>query len=152
VTVRKRLVFIIPLLSIFVVLSDEWIKWFILREFQGSSDKITSIFSITIHKNFGLIFDIPFRMPIILFFSAIVGAALLHLAWKQAKERPEIGSAVALIIIGALGNIYDRLVYGFTIDYLLFFKRSAINLSDLVILSGIVWLLLSARLSRFRYM
>jgi len=145
VTSRERLLFAIPALSILLMLADEWIKWAILQANPETFREILPFFSLTIHKNIGLIFDIPFRMPLIILFSLLVGAALIRLAQNHTKERPEIASAAALIIIGALGNIYDRIVYGFTVDYLLFFGRSAINLSDLIILAGIIWLLLAGR-------
>lgn len=124
----------IPIISLAVVIIDELIKWFVL---QTPSP-------IEFHKNTGLIFDIPLRMPVILFFSFLIGAALIRLAWKHAKKHPKIASAASLIIIGALGNIYDRIAYGFTVDYILI-GQSAINLSDLVILSGVIWLILASR-------
>ena len=46
-----------------------------------------------------------------------------------------------IVIIGALGNIFDRLTYGFTIDYIIILNRLAINLSDIIIIIGVLGLL-----------
>jgi len=40
------------------------------------------------------------------------------------------------IIAGGVGNLFDRIVYGFIVDYLIVF-RSAFNLSDLMIIFGV---------------
>ena len=42
------------------------------------------------------------------------------------------------------GNFYPAKYY-FTVDYIIIFGRLAINLSDVVIVSGVVWLLLASR-------
>jgi lipoprotein signal peptidase len=41
--------------------------------------------------------------------------------------------------------MYDRFVYDFTVDYIILFGTSAINLSDLVIVGGATLLLLTSR-------
>ncbi|MBI5066018.1 signal peptidase II [Candidatus Woesearchaeota archaeon] len=46
-----------------------------------------------------------------------------------------------LIIAGALGNLYDRLVYGFVIDFVDFHFWPLFNLADACISAGIVALL-----------
>ncbi len=71
----------------------------------------------------------------------IIGAVLLQLAHKNASTRPDRTAAVILILLGGLGNLIDRVSYGFTVDYLLIGARLAINLSDLLILGGVAWLL-----------
>jgi signal peptidase II len=64
---------------------------------------------------------------------------------KNVKAHPKIAFSSALILIGAVGNVFDRIFYGFTVDYLIFFGRSALNLSDLLIVLGVVLLLISSR-------
>ncbi len=126
----------------FIVLIDEWVKFRALLTFPSESDLVNpSFFNLAVHKNFGLAFDLPFRLEFVIAISAVIGIILLHTAWKNRIIRPDIAFSCLTIVIGALGNVYDRIVYGFTVDYLIFFGRSALNLSDLIIIFGILTLL-----------
>jgi lipoprotein signal peptidase len=49
--------------------------------------------------------------------------------------------AYGLIILGGVSNIFDRLFYGYTVDYVAFLNFSFFNLADGMILAGIVLLL-----------
>ena len=46
-----------------------------------------------------------------------------------------------LILLGAFSNLIDRAFYGATIDYLIFFNRSAVNLADGMIIAGLLGLI-----------
>jgi signal peptidase II len=50
-----------------------------------------------------------------------------------------------LIIAGALGNLYDRLIYGAVIDFLDFHFWPVFNIADSCISLGIIFLLLSLK-------
>lgn len=81
------------------------------------------------------------QIPFVLAVSVVLGTALLWMAWKHRSEPSNVSAAALTVFIGGLGNMLDRAMYGYTVDYLLFFGRSALNLSDLVIMGGIVWML-----------
>lgn len=136
----------IPWIAFIIVLIDGWLKSYALAHFQPDVDIMQpGLFSLAIHKNFGIAFNIPLKLPVILIISVALGAILIDVAWRNRQAHQSIAAAVLLILIGGFGNVYDRIAYGFTVDYLLLFGRSAINLSDLVILIGIFWLLLASR-------
>ncbi len=125
-----------------VVLLDAWLKRVALASFPADTDvSAPGIFSLVVHRNPGLAFNIPLRIPVVLAISLILGAALLWMAWKHRQEPNDVTIAALTVFIGGLGNMLDRAFYGYTVDYLLFFGRSALNLSDLVIMGGIVWML-----------
>jgi signal peptidase II len=144
----KRIFTLLPIV-IFIVIADEFLKYFSLDKLPSETDIIDPNFiEFAIHKNFGMAFDIPFRLGLIILFSVIIGAFLAHIAYKNYKKHPDISFSALVIIIGAAGNLYDRLAYGFTVDYLLILGRSAINLSDLIIITGVVLMLMASRRSR----
>lgn len=106
------------------------------------------IIAFAVHKNWGVAFNIPFKLEFIILVSILIGLGLLHIAFKNRNTHPAIAFSTAVIIIGALGNLFDRIVYGFTVDYIILFGRSAVNLSDGVIIAGVIALLLHSRKSR----
>ena len=54
------------------------------------------------------------------------------------------------VILGAVGNLADRIINGFTTDYILLFGHSAINLADLLIIFGILGILWYTRNKKAR--
>lgn len=137
--------------SVFIVVLDEYIKFIGLKILPDESNlQNPNFFNLGIHKNLGLAFDIPFRVWVIVLISIIFGYFLFEIAYKNRVKHPKVSFASLLIIIGALGNLFDRIVYGFTVDYMIFFGRSAINISDLLIILGVVLLLLFSRKSKLR--
>ena len=129
-----------------IVLLDEWIKFIALKKLPAEGSLVDpGLIAFAIHRNSGIAFDVPFKMPIIILTSIVIGFFLLKIARKNFHRHPNIAVASLTIVIGALGNLYDRLIYQFTVDYIILFGRLAINLSDIVIVSGVVWLLLASR-------
>ncbi len=138
--------FLVP--ALILVFIDEWIKAFALTHFPGEETLTDPDFiNLAIHKNWGLAFDIPFRREFILLISVVIGFFLIQMLVKNIKTHPKIAFSCLIILIGAIGNVFDRVAYGFTVDYIIFFGRSALNLSDLLIIFGVVILLISSRRS-----
>ncbi len=81
---------------------------------------------------------------------AIVACGFLSYQMRQTsitKTAHNIGCA--LIIGGALGNLFDRIHYGFVIDFLDFYYKThhfaIFNLADVAIFCGVILYLLSSR-------
>lgn len=126
-----------------IVVADEFIKYLALNKLPEEGSLVDpSFFHLAIHKNFGIAFNIPFKMWVIILASAIIGVFLLQIIKKNWENRPNVSLMAIIIIIGAAGNMYDRLVYGFTVDYMIVFHRLAFNVSDVVILLGVAGLLM----------
>jgi signal peptidase II len=91
------------------------------------------------------------------FFTAIaVGASVMILIWLArltAAEKLQ-GVALSLILGGALGNFYDRLVLGHVVDFLDFYWGDyhfpAFNIADTAITLGAALILLEMLLSAKR--
>ena len=142
---RTSIFWLLPIVGA-VVYADERIKAYGLAHFPDESAIVDpGIVSLAIHKNWGIAFDIPFKMPLIIAVSLLIGTALVIVAIRNVRAKPEITMSALTIVIGAAGNLYDRLAYGFTVDYLILFRRSAINISDVVIVAGVIALLHASR-------
>jgi signal peptidase II len=129
-----------------IVLLDEWIKLISLQRLPDEGSLIDpGIISFAIHQNFGIAFDIPFKLEFVILISIVIGIGLFHVAYKQFYDQPKVAFAALVIVVGAIGNLYDRIVYDFTVDYIILFGRSAINLSDVIIVTGAILLLLASR-------
>jgi signal peptidase II len=92
-------------------------------------------------RNSGIAFSLPFSGPPvwILSFAILFGVCLMAARDVKAKRFDRAG-AYAFFLLGALSNLFDRIAFGFTVDYLIFFSRSAVNVADGMILAGALWL------------
>lgn len=145
---RRQALFFLPFVAL-VVLADEFAKRWALVHLPDESELAPGgLLSFAIHKNWGIAFDIPFKMPLIILISAVIGAALIYVAYRDWHAKPTVALSALMIVLGAIGNLYDRLAYGFTVDYIILFGRSAINVSDIVIVAGVVLLLHASRVTK----
>ncbi len=132
--------------TVLIVLCDEWLKRIGLTRLPQEGSLIhPGIVDFAIHKNFGIAFDIPFKLGWVILISIGIGLGLVKVAYKHWSDRPGITFATLMIMTGALGNLYDRVTYGFTVDYIILFGRSAINLSDAIIVLGVFLLLVTSQ-------
>lgn len=101
---------------------------------------LPNIVDITHHENFGLIADLAVpRALIIGFTTVVIGLIVWRIVVNVRNGRLHLAYPLALVTGGALGNLWDRMAYGFVFDWLLLFNRSIINVADAAIAVGIVW-------------
>jgi signal peptidase II len=136
---------IISLAGGLLVLIDELLKIAAIRYLPDETEKTgKGIIELAVHKNFGIAFDLPLWLPIAMVLTLIILVGLVFITKQNWKRHPWEAAAAILISCGAVGNFIDRFAYGFTVDYLIIpFTGSAFNLSDLIIIVGLIILLLS---------
>lgn len=99
------------------------------------------VLAFFLHYNAGLVANVEIPMPIIVAvtLAVLVGCAVwLRSAWRTNDTAMTIG--LVLVLFGGVGNLTDRLVDAQTTDYLLLFEHSVVNLSDGLVLAGILWI------------
>lgn len=128
---------------VFVV--DQYSKFWAFASDQMSNLTIVSwLLGFMHHENYGIIANIP--IPIWLIITATIGIILLVLyALYQTIRQHQLFRLIAfsLILAGAFGNLYDRIIFGFVRDWILLFNRSVINIADISIFVGVFLLLMT---------
>jgi signal peptidase II len=75
-----------------------------------------------------------------------VSLALLFWLWRLTSQQHLQGSALALILGGALGNVWDRLMYGYVVDFIDVYYGAwhwpVFNVADSAITVGAVLLII----------
>ncbi|MDR2365569.1 MAG: signal peptidase II [Zoogloeaceae bacterium] len=140
-----------------VTLADQASKLVILACFHlGEQMPLNGFFNLTLVYNTGASFGLLANMggwqrwlftALALFVCLWIGVML----WKNPRQRLQ-GTALALIMGGALGNVIDRLVRGAVVDFLDFHLTSwhwpAFNLADSGITLGAALLILAGLLEQ----
>ena len=136
------------LISLLVVLLDQVAKWLVSRSvgLHDSVVVIPGLFRITHVQNpgaaFGLFSDSPseWKIAILIAFSVVALAVVSMLLWKNSHAMSVTGVGLALILGGALGNLWDRLLSGHVVDFFDFYLGSyhwpAFNIADSAIVLG----------------
>ncbi len=105
---------------------------------------VTRIITITQHRNFGVLADLPVPRWLILTCTGL--AIIFLLRWSfyyLTTDKLWEMLPLTLILGGALSNLWDRLVYGYVFDWILLFQYSVINLADITIGVGIAWFVIN---------
>ena len=136
------------LIAALVLALDRATKWLIAKDIplHDSIKVIRGFFYITHVENrgaaFSLFADSPsqWKMAMLVVFSIIALLVVLTLLWRNTHTIATTGVGLALILGGALGNLWDRLLTGRVVDFLLFYLGSyawpAFNVADSAIVIG----------------
>lgn len=140
----RRFVILLAILALGV--ADAALKAFAIASLPDEQTALSgvegqSVLAFALHRNPGIAFDIPIPLTIVLPITAVICVAFAYIAYKHQLDNKSQSLAAVAAVTGALGNGLDRLINGFTTDYIILFQTSAINLSDVLILLGIVGVL-----------
>jgi signal peptidase II len=143
--IMRRFHFLIALL---VVLLDRATKWIVSRNISlhEGIQVIPGFFRITHVENrgaaFGLFADSPaqWKIAMLVLFSIVALVVVSALLWRNSHAMTSTGIGLALILGGAIGNLWDRLLNGRVVDFLLFYvgqyQWPAFNVADSAIVCG----------------
>ncbi len=138
-------------IAVLIMVLDQLTKVLILGSFQhGDSLPVTSFFNLVRVHNHGAAFSFLAdaggwqRW----FFTGIGVVATVLMVWMLRKHPGQrlFCAAISFILGGAVGNVIDRLIHGYVVDFLDFYWGTwhfpAFNLADSAITLGAVLLIL----------
>lgn len=126
-------------------LTDFFIKSYFQNHPFKSFPVINNIFHITVVFNKGAAFGIlKGKTNFLIYLSIIFLIILLLVFYKERQKRFIISLGYGLVLGGALSNLFDRVVYGYVIDYLDFRIWPVFNLSDTCITLGVFLIILDS--------
>lgn len=109
---------------------------------------IKGVFHITLVHNRGAAFGILKNQLILLIATSLFAVILTYKNLKKNKADRIYSIALSLILGGALGNLIDRFIFGYVIDFLDFRIWPVFNVADSSITVGAVLLGWSILFSR----
>lgn len=136
------------LIAALVVLADQFTKWLVAANISlhDTISIIPGIFRLTHVENqgaaFGLFADSPsqWRGAALIAFSTLALVVVSILLWKNSHAMNSTGIALSLILGGAIGNLWDRVVEGHVVDFLDFYLGNShwpsFNIADSAIVIG----------------
>jgi signal peptidase II len=136
------------LIAVTIVALDRFTKWTIAHRLSlhDSITVIPGFFRIIHTENpgaaFGIFADSPaqWKVRMLIALSIIALFVVSMLLWKNSHTLTSTGIGLSLILGGAIGNLWDRIVSRQVVDFLLFYigryQWPAFNLADSAIVVG----------------
>jgi signal peptidase II len=146
-TIRSTRTFHFLIASLVVVL-DRAAKWAVAKNISlyDNVQIIPGFFRLTHLENRGAAFGIfdnspsEWKITALIMFSIVALAIVAVLLWRNNHSMSSTGIGLALILGGAVGNLWDRLLSGRVVDFLLFYvgqyQWPAFNVADSAIVVG----------------
>ena len=138
------------ILALLVLVADQITKLLVLHNVTQPI-VITSFFSIVFAGNTGAAFSFlanasGWQMWLFGGIALIISIVLIIWLFRLPRHKIWLPTALMLILGGALGNVLDRVMHGFVVDFLLFhidqWSWPAFNLADTAIVIGAIMLVL----------
>ena len=142
-------------IALIVIVLDQFTKTLILADFRlGDSRTVTSFFNVVRVHNTGAAFSFlagasGWQRWFFTGLGVVVSIFIVWMLRTQGHQRL-FACALTLILGGAIGNVIDRLLHGYVVDFLDFhwagWHFPAFNVADSAITVGAVLLILDALL------
>lgn len=125
---------------IFFVVLDRFLKFLAVHGyFDGGVNILGDVFRLGMAQNYYIAFSLPVSGA---WLNWIIGMIILGLffyfAYLLKKDNRFLPVIVLAVALGASSNFFDRLEYGFVIDYLDLRYFTVFNLADAMIVIGVV--------------
>jgi signal peptidase II len=140
----------LSVLSLVVIVVDQWTKYLIHSRFRWgeSVGVIQNLFALTYVRNtgaaFGLLHRAPswFRDPFFILVPVVALFVILFILMTLPPDQKKAVVGLSLVFGGAIGNLIDRLRFGYVIDFLDFHWKEvyhwpAFNVADSSIVVGV---------------
>jgi signal peptidase II len=140
------------LIIVAILALDRFTKWLIIEEIPlySSISLIPGFFRLTHLENTGAAFSLfadspgPWAARLLVLFSLMAVIVISALLWKSKGTINFTTVSLALVLGGALGNLWDRLIHGQVTDFLDVYIGShhwpPFNVADSAIVVGAVFL------------
>ncbi|MBZ0105334.1 MAG: signal peptidase II [Sulfuricella denitrificans] len=141
------------LCSAAIIALDQLTKHWVVQAFgYGDILPLTSYFNLVRAHNSGAAFSFlagagGWQRLFFISVASIASAVIFHLLRKHHRQTL-FSLALSLVLGGALGNLIDRIRWGYVVDFLDFFYRGyhwpAFNVADMAITGGVMLLILDS--------
>lgn len=127
-------------LAALLVAVDQLIKYFVVAFLKpvGAVSVVDNLIDLVYYENQGMSFGMMEGARwIFVIFTAVAMVVMIYLLFRNKNEKKLYYLSIALIIGGGVGNMIDRILYGYVVDYFrLSFFPPICNFADYCIVIG----------------
>ena len=141
-------------LSVICIIVDQitkWLanNWLVLHE----QNPVMPFFNLTLMYNKGAAFSFlstagGWQRWFFSIIATVISVVLIVWIWRLKEHEKWLGAGLALVLGGAIGNLIDRLYFGYVIDFVQWYYEHyywpAFNIADAAIMVGTCLLLVTS--------
>ena len=145
-------------LAVLIVLADQYTKGLATTHLQyGRPEAVFSWFNLTLQHNTGAAFSFlstagGWQRWFFSGIAVVVSVGLVIWLYTLARQQWLLALSLSLILGGAIGNLWDRLVQGYVVDFVSLhyggYYFPAFNVADSAITVGAICMILDSFLSK----
>ncbi len=145
---KRKTAIIYSVIAVFFLL-DRALKYLFMGDWRlVDFPLIGGLLHLRLAQNPNMAFSLPLPAWLICAASALIILLLIAVAIKAKRSGKALEYVCCLaIIMGAVSNLFDRLRFGFVIDYIDFMGVSVLNIADILIALGVAGLLITIKKS-----
>jgi len=139
--------------SALVIALDQLTKHWVVQAFSfGEASPVTTFFNLVLAHNTGAAFSFlaeagGWQRVFFIVVASVASAVIFYLLRKHGRQTL-FALALSLVLGGALGNLIDRIRWGYVVDFLDFYYGNyhwpAFNVADMAITGGVILLVLDS--------
>lgn len=126
-----------------ILIADQLSKYWVEHNLKDAEPipVLNNLFELHYSQNTGMAFSMFSDKPQFLF--GLVSVILISLVYYVFKEK-KLDLSIAFILAGGLGNLLDRVIYGYVVDFInpLFIDFAIFNIADISLNIGVFVLIL----------
>ncbi len=144
-TNKKTIIFLLIIVFLFVL--DRFLKILSLKEKFNNYQIFGDLLKFNFVPNYYIAFSIPLKGDILtIFIFLIITSLLFYTAILWQKKEYILFLFLIAISLGAISNLWDRIEFGYVIDYLDLKYFTIFNLADVLIVSNALLLIIYLQL------
>lgn len=128
------------LLALGLLALDQWTKWLVINRMAlgESIPVIDGIFHLTFVQNPGAAFGmLPYKTVFFIVMTVLVIAGIAYYFTQISQDRFLLKTGLAIQVGGAVGNLVDRIRFGYVVDFFDFRIWPVFNIADIGISIGV---------------
>ncbi len=135
----------------FFLLTDQILKWQAFYHWI-TPNLIFPYFGWQLFLNKGVAFGLPLSNNLTILITLPMIGLIAYLFYKELTKKelftPNLLLAWSMVLVGAVSNLLDRIIYHQVVDYFLI-GTAIINISDMLIVGGLVIYLFSLKTKKY---
>ena len=135
----KKKVAVYIVMAAFFICFDRFLKILALKNPDTSeTNLIGDLFKFNFSENYNIAFSLPLGGPALAIIIMLIIIFLLYYCLRLVYEKSyDQAGLLFILIVGASSNLFDRIKYGFVIDYLDLQYFTVFNIADTMIVGSV---------------
>jgi signal peptidase II len=142
---KKIYNFKVMVIAAIVIFIDQVSKFFINKYMVvgESIPLLKDVLQLTLVLNKGAGFGILQGQRLFFIIISLIILSVIFYKWRRIPSEFNVVFPFGLVLGGLMGNLIDRIFFGFVVDFVDFMVWPVFNVADSAITVGVIWLVIS---------